>query len=261
MRNVVHQEQVHHYLALPNRSEAFYSSLGANSRGKIKRKQRRLYEAFPGAVSVDTYSNESEIDEAVPLLESVASNSYLRAVGFGFRDTPENRFQLRLAAERGWLRIYLLLLGGSPAAFWICELDRGVLRSCHLGYNPEFGKYSPGMFLITSVIEKLCSGTGERARAVDFGLGDAEYKAVLANSNWKDGDAFVFAPSFRGLWLKLIVTGVSATENLAKAFLSRAGVISKVRKSWREMARKSSTVSLPNARSGQGGQSGERGGQ
>src|ERR1035441_8864721 len=111
------------------------------------------------------------------------------------------------------------------------------------------------MFLITSVIERLCSGATDRASAVDFGLGDAQYKAVLANSNWIEGDALVFAPSFRGLWLKIIVTGARATEILAKALLSRAGVLSKVRKRWREIARRDSAVSLPNVSSRQGGQS------
>jgi len=259
MRDIVRQEQVHHYLALPHSSEEFYSSLGAKRRGQIRRQQRQLYGAFPGTVSVNTYSSESEIDEVAPRLESVASKSYLRALDVGFRDTPEMRFQLRLAAKHGWLRIFLLQVAGNPVAFWICELDRGILRSCYLGYDPELGKHSPGMFLITSVIEQFCSGAGEQAGAVDFGLGDAQYKLVLAKSSWSDGNPFVFAPSFRGLWLKLIVTGATAVEILARALLSRAGALSKIRKRWREIARKSSTVSLPNARSGQSGKSGEGG--
>lgn len=261
MRDVVHQEQLHHYLAIPDSSEAFYSSLGANSRKNIKRKQRRLYEAFSGTVSVTTYSRESEIDEVVPRLESVARKGYLRALGGDFRDTPEMRFQLKLAAERGWLRVYLLQVAGNPISYWICELDRGRLRGCYVGYDPEFGKYSPGMLLMTLVISALCTGAEERAFALDFGLGDAEYKMVLANSSWNDGNPFVFAPSFRGLWLKLIVTVARALEILAKSLLSRAGALPKIRKRWREFARKNMTHGLPGAHSGLGGQSEEGGGR
>jgi len=259
MRDFVRQEQVHHYLTLPHSSEEFYSSLGPERRGKTKQKQRKLCRAFPGAVTVTKYSSESEIDEVAPRIESIASKSYLRALGVGFRDTQETRGQLRLAAERGWLRIYLLQLAGDPVAYWICELDHGLLRSCFMGYDPEFAKHSPGMFLITSVLEDFCSGTGERAMALDWGLGDAEYKVVLGSSNWSEGNPFVFAPSWRGLWLKFIVTGARVLEILAKSLLNRAGALSKIRKRWREFARKNMTHRVPGAHSGTGGQSDEGG--
>jgi hypothetical protein len=90
------------------------------------------------------------------------------------------------------MRVYVLQIVGAWVVFWVCDLDRIDVGSSFLGYDPAFGKFSPGMVLIASLIGALNSGTGQRASAVDFGLGDTQYKEVLATTKWIEGNSAVF---------------------------------------------------------------------
>ena len=64
------------------------------------------------------FEKRLDIEELAVVTEQLASKSYQRGIGAGFFDTPAVRAQLRLKAERGWLRGYVLYLAGKPCAFW-----------------------------------------------------------------------------------------------------------------------------------------------
>lgn len=62
-------------------------------------------------------------------------------------------------------------------------------------YDPKYSKHSPGMFLIIRVIEGLCDRHGsDKVTEVDFGLGDAQYKAVIGNREWQESSVYMTSP-------------------------------------------------------------------
>lgn len=178
----------------------------------------------------------SEIENLAAEVERLASRSYQRGLGAGFSDTPKVRNQLRLKAERGWLRGYVLYLGGKPCAFWIGDINRGTFGSDYLGYDPDFAKHSPGMYLIMRVIEGFCDGHREGVTTVDFGPGHAQYKEVLSNREWREASVYIFAPTLKGISLNLVRGAMGGMDQIAKKALARTNLLRKIKKAWRNHA-------------------------
>jgi len=236
-RDYLRLTQPHFAATLPASPEEFYGGLSSGARWQAKSKQKKLLKDFNGDVRIRCFREVAELDTMVQDLERVAGKSYQRGLGVGFFDTPTARKQLRLKAERGWLRGYILYLRERPAAFWVGDVNDRTFGSDYLAYDAEFGKYSPGLFLICKVIEDLCKGNGEGVNAIDFATGHAQYKQVLSNQEWCETSVYIFAPTFKGIGLNSIRSLVGGVDQAAKKALVRANLLQKVKKAWRAHAR------------------------
>jgi hypothetical protein len=76
----------------------------------------------------------------------------------------------RWAAERGWLRLYFLRLNGRTLAFDYCLEYDGIHYGLATGYDPAYGKFSPGMILRQLMIARAFS---EGISICDFGMFEA----------------------------------------------------------------------------------------
>jgi CelD/BcsL family acetyltransferase involved in cellulose biosynthesis len=83
----------------------------------------------------------------------------------------------RAALERGWLRLWFLELDGRPAAAWYGWRLGERYSYYNSGFDPEFGALSPGLVLISAVIQ---SAFEEGASEFDFLLGEESYKYRFA---------------------------------------------------------------------------------
>jgi CelD/BcsL family acetyltransferase involved in cellulose biosynthesis len=168
-------------------------------------------------------------------VDGIARKTYQRGLGVGFTDSFEMHRRLSLEAEKGWLRGYVLYVQNAPSAFWIGTLYLGTFHSDYMGYDPALGKYSPGMFLAVKVIEELCNGSdsGGQIYKIDFGLGDAQYKEVLGDSEWSDASLYIFPCSFKGIGLNVVRTSAAILERVARRALEESGLLGKVKKMWR----------------------------
>jgi CelD/BcsL family acetyltransferase involved in cellulose biosynthesis len=103
-----------------------------------------------------------------------------------------------------------------------------------MGYDPVHAKYSPGMYLITKTLEGLREGgVDSDIRLVDWGLGDAQYKQVLGDSNWTETSVRIFGSTVRGIWLKLVTTPVAMADAWFKRVLSDSGALQSIKTKWR----------------------------
>jgi hypothetical protein len=228
---------IHRKIVLPESVQQFYGSFTGKTRSTLKRKTKKLNEYFGSSVQVRCFRKTKEINEMLRDVEEIAKKTYQRGLGVGFKDDFGMRERLRLAAERCWLRAYVLYLNGIPAAFWMGVLYKGTFHSDYLGYDPEYGKHSPGMYLIGKVIEDLCSEHDEnRAEAIDFGLGDAQYKEVLGNVEWRDGALFIFAPTFTAVARNVVRTAFALSNWAARRIVRMTGSATKIRRLWRDSA-------------------------
>ncbi len=230
--------QVHRGMQVPATAEAFLGGLSP----KVRRNQRwkKLLHDYPDAVRIECFSENSQLDLMCKDMESIAKKTYQRALGVGFADDQDSRRRMRLRAEKSWVRGYILYIEGIPAAFWLGTVCRGTFHSDSMGYDPAFSKYSPGMYLIVRVIEKLCDLKHEqRVSFIDFGLGDAEYKQILCDTEWQDTTTYVFAPTVRGVALNLIRTPVLLVDWAARIILERTHLAARVKKLWRDRRRAS----------------------
>jgi CelD/BcsL family acetyltransferase involved in cellulose biosynthesis len=81
------------------------------------------------------------------------------------------------ALEQGWLRLWFLELDGSPAAAWYGWRLGDRYSYYNSGFDQSFGALSPGLVLISTVIE---SAFAEGATEFDFLLGEESYKYRFA---------------------------------------------------------------------------------
>jgi CelD/BcsL family acetyltransferase involved in cellulose biosynthesis len=221
---------LHHVMKLPEDIKDVYPALSGNHRADLKRKAKKLMADHQGNVKVRCYREPAELEHAIPQIEQIAQKTYQRGLGVGFQDNDEMRRRLRLCADKGWLRIYVLYLGDTPCAFWIGTLYHGSFCSDYLAFDPRFGAYSPGTFLLMKVLEEFC---GAGVREVDFGFGEGRYKEQFGNSPSMEASVFVFAPKAKGILLNGMRTSTGLTENLARRIVERTNLLPRIKKLWR----------------------------
>jgi CelD/BcsL family acetyltransferase involved in cellulose biosynthesis len=125
----------------------------------------------------------------------------------------------------------VLLSGGRPIAFWSgAGYDRTFFVGTP-GYDPAFAEYSIGTYLLQRVIEDLIADDG--FDVLDYGLGDSDYKRRFGNESWEEEDVLVFAPTFRGLRVNAVRTGLAAAVALARGAAARTGLAARLKRRWR----------------------------
>jgi CelD/BcsL family acetyltransferase involved in cellulose biosynthesis len=139
--------------------------------------------------------------------------------------------KLRAEANRGWLRIYVLRLGGRPSAFWMGALYQGVFYAEFTGYNPIYARHSPGLYVLSRMMEELCASN---VTAFDFASGSEEYKKRFGNRERQVAPLHVFAPSFKGLRFAAMKLFATAVRELLRWLLERLRLTRRVKKGIRQ---------------------------
>ena len=236
-RDYLRLTQKHFAAALPATVEEFYRGLSSGSRWQAKSKQKKLLKDFGGDVRIRCFRDVADVENLIQDVERIAEKSYQRGLGVGFIDSPKTREHLRLKAERGWLRAYILYVADRPCAFWMGDVNQATFGSDYLAYDAEFEKYSPGMCLIVKVLEGFCDGNREGVTGVDFATGHAQYKEVLSNRKWEEESVYIFAPTIKGISLNLVRSFVSGIDLAVKKVLASTNLLQRIKKRWRARAR------------------------
>jgi hypothetical protein len=235
-RDYIRARQPHFATSLPTTTDEFYKRLSSGARWQAKSRNKKILKDFGDKVSVRCFQNPSEVEELIRDVEEVARKSYQRGLGVGFADGAETRKHLLLKAEHGWLRAYVLYLGGEPTAFWMGDVNESIFGSDHLGYDPAFAKYSPGMYLILRVIEGFCDERQNRITGIDFATGHARYKEILSTEVWQEVSVYIFASTIKGVALNFARTLIGGMDIALKRALVRTNLLEKVKKAWRGRA-------------------------
>jgi hypothetical protein len=231
--------QIHRSMTMPASAEEFWLRLSPKVRKNQRWQAKKLLTDHTGRVRINCFRETSELELMFQDVEKVAKKTYQRGLGVGFVDSSEVRMFLHLKAEKEWLRTYVLYVADRPCAFWSGTLYRGEFHSDCMGYDPEYGKYSPGMYLITRVIEDFCKQDGAgRVAGIDFGLGDAQYKEILGDISWEDASVYMFGPTLRGAGLNAFRTPIMFVERICRKTLERTNLTQKVKRLWRLHRRK-----------------------
>lgn len=211
-------------------------SISAHRRQRVNATRRKFLSAYPGAVRIRCFRQSTEIDALVHDVEQIAQVTYQRGLGVGFVNNPETRERLHLAAHKGWLRGYVLYVSERPCSFFIGNLHQGTLCLDYAGYDSRFGQYSPGMYLISQVIEDLRNGDQERVNTVDFEHGFAWYKQVLSNTVWQEAPVYIFALSLKGIELNLMRFFTTGINDTLKDLFGNTALWQRLKKEWRRHA-------------------------
>lgn len=228
--------QPHFITPVPRNSDEFYKSLGPKTRQELRRKQQKLEKEIAGPIRIRCFKEVVEFDEAINSAEQVAQKSYLRGLGVGFDTSAQSKEILRVKAEKGWLRTYILYAAEEPIAFWMGDLIQGTFGGNFTGYDPDIAKYSPGMYLMAKVIEDFCNAKEPEVMRIDFGPGGAPYKASLGKSEGDEATVHIFSRSLKGIELNLLRSLTNGIHQPLKKALERTNLLARIKKTWRTRA-------------------------
>jgi CelD/BcsL family acetyltransferase involved in cellulose biosynthesis len=224
-------KNLHWKIPLPSSLEKIYERMSGKRRHELRRFQRALEKAYPGKVVFRRFERTEDVDELCRQAEAVASKTYQRGMGVGFVTDDMTRDRMALAAERGWLRGYILYLNDDPCSFWIGTLYKDIFYLDATGYDPAFKKYEIGTILLLRLLEDACSAN---AKEIDFGFGDAPYKQRFGSYCWDEATLYLFAPTLRGFALNIVRSICILLSRRAASFLGNTGNLARIKRRWRD---------------------------
>jgi len=226
--------QTHRTMTIPGNTEEFWERFSPKVRKNQRWQAKKLLADHPGGVRISCFQQTSELERMIQDVEEVAKKTYQRGLGVGFVDDCATRNRLHLRAENGWLRTFVLYVSDRPCAFWVGTLYKGTFHSDSMGYDPEYSKYSPGMYMVMRVIEDFCQkDAAGQVATIDFGLGDAQYKEILGNVQWQDVSVYLFGSTLRGLGLNMLRTPIILIDRLGRRVVEGANLLPRIKKLWR----------------------------
>ena len=238
------QVDTHCSMVLPDRFEEVEQALSREHRKDIRRMARKLTDDSRGDVRVRRFSTVTDLPEMIEHVEDVAKATYQRALGVGFAKNPAVIARLRLCAQHGYLRTYVLFVSGRPCAFAVGTLYQATYHTDYLGYSPSYAKYSPGTFLFMNILQDLCA---DGVKAVDFGYGDEMYKQRFGNRKWEEGRLHMFSTTPRGICLNVLRTSSTFLDRIARRTLQRFTLFATLKRRWRKALkdRQASVIKRP----------------
>ena len=185
------------YVSTSGGFEAYARGRGAKLFADVRRRRRRLAEEGPVELSVA--DGRDRLDELMREGYALEGSGWKTAAGSSIASRPDaRRFYdevAQWAAERGWLRLAFLRVGGHAVAFQLGLEARGVYWFCKGGYDPAFHRFAPGKLLVHDMLERAF----ERGLESFELLGDAEsWKLEWTDTVRERRALLAFAPTPTG---------------------------------------------------------------
>jgi hypothetical protein len=221
----------HWKMALPNSLNGFLQKMTSKHRYWLNRLPRVLEKDYPGKVIYKYYQRRNELDVLFTDAEEIARKTYQRNLDAGFIDNSIMRQRLAMAADKGWLRAYLLYVDDKPCAFWIGTLYGKVFHLDFTGYDSTFKRYEPGTILFMRMIEDL---TNSKVEEIDFGFGDAFYKQRFGDQHWIESSVYIYAPTIKGILLNANRTINLIPYRYLLRLAEKNNMLQKIKRLWRD---------------------------
>jgi CelD/BcsL family acetyltransferase involved in cellulose biosynthesis len=156
----------------------YLDSLGPAHRANVRRRLRAL------AASNPVFEQAQDEEQRRRLLADLMALHELRWTGRGaseaFQEPGLGAFHREfsaLALRRGWLRLFVLRLGGKPVAALYGFLYQGTFYFYQSGFDPGYARRSVGLVAMGLTIRKAIE---EGAAEFDLLHGDEDYKFLWA---------------------------------------------------------------------------------
>ena len=172
----------------------YLASCSSNFRQQLRRKERKLFREHELSYRLVTHPDDLDAHlESFLALHAARwsdeSSVFLDAEALSF-----HREFARLAAERGWLRLWFLELDGMPAAAWYGFRFSGIETYHQLGRDPNWESASVGLLIVAhSIREALADGMEEYR----LGPGGLSYKYRFGADD-SEIETIALAPSIGG---------------------------------------------------------------
>lgn len=168
------------------RSYADYlRTLTSKMRSNIKRMTQKL---LGDGGQIVIYTEAADADAAVEAYQQVYAASWKQPEPYP--DFIPNL--IRLCAQRGWMRLGVVTLNGSPIAAQLWMVAHGRADIYKVAYDERYKPYTPGTVLTAALMQHVLDI--DRVREVDYLMGDDEYKRYWMPSRRERHGLIAFNP-------------------------------------------------------------------
>ncbi len=203
--------------------ETYLAGFSAKSRSTCRRKLKKLAERSGGTLDLRCYRSEEEIALFHAEARILSARTYQeRLLDAGLPDGPEALAEMRALARAGRARGWLLFLDGAPIAYLWAPAEGTTLIYAHLGHDPDFAEYSPGIVLQLEAMRQLMA---EKAfRLFDFTEGEGQHKSLFATGGVDCLDLLLLRPTAGNLLAGFALNGFDRGVALAKKAATALGL-------------------------------------
>jgi len=220
---------------IPETVDEFYGRIPKSRKQRWYRDIRNLEKMSSSGIKVVCYRDIKDIEYLIDVVCHIEKSTYKNGLNIGFTDSVLNRALLEQAARDDWLRAYVLYVSDEPCAFQL-DIRYGKTQFTEYGsFNPRWERGSPGIVLLLKVLEELC-GDPEIC-AMDYGFGDAGYKAKLGTNYWLEKSAYIYAPRLRPVAVNMTASANLAFSRVLRWTAANLHLDSSIKRYWRRMAR------------------------
>jgi hypothetical protein len=146
-------------LQLTGTWETYFNGLARKHRSNLRNRLKRLERLGP--VELEVIDGGPELGSALEEGFQIEAAAWKGREGTAIGCRPElRRFYTRQAAqaaEKGWLRLYFLTVGGQRIAFGYSLCFDGTIFLLKPGYIPAYAPYSPSNLLFSMVLREAFS--------------------------------------------------------------------------------------------------------
>jgi len=203
-------------LELPATFEEFRASRSKSVRRALSRYMNKLLREVP-ALRLERYAGSGDMEVVMRDCTAVADLTYQRRIGVGFADDAATRDFVRWTLGAGWLRSHVLYDGDRPIAFWNHLTHARTLHTRETGYDPDYARLRPGVFVLAKIIEEACEDP--RLERVDYGATETDVKREMGSHRSHLVSLYVFSGRPGGLVMAAKRAATGATDRFARSLL------------------------------------------
>ncbi|MFH2002365.1 MAG: GNAT family N-acetyltransferase [Planctomycetota bacterium] len=218
-----------YYVDLGLGEDAYSQCFSAKSRSTLKRKIKRFAKMSGHEIEWKEYRTPEEMETFYTLARSVSRKTYQETLlDAGLPADAEFQKGMLDLAQKDQVRGFLLFHGQKPVSYLYSPIRDGIARYEYLGYDPEYGPWSPGVILQWFALKRLFRDPD--AKMFDFLEGETMHKKFFATHDCSCADIFYFRPTVRNLMRVLLHCGLDMTGYGVGVVLDRFGLKSRIRK-------------------------------
>ena len=214
-------------VSLQGSLSTYLAKFSAKQRHNLLSRVKKFPASSDGKLDYREFRSGEEMLDFQRIAVAISEKTYKKKIGWVFQSSEQFGQELVAAAATGAVRGYVLYCKGVPAAYAFCRIQDSIVYYTHIGYDPQFANYAPGMVLFYVLIERLMAEG--RFTYLDF-LGGSywQYKQVLSTVQLPSVTLLFFPPTLPNMGLIFIHIVVRKLESLgvrAKSMLAgtRAG--------------------------------------
>lgn len=224
----VRYRDVLHYVEIAGSFDDYLQRFSSKSRQTLSRKVRRFLERDPQRNGCEIYTAAADMPRFHAEAAAISQQTYqTRLLDAGLPADAEFLQGMVAAAERGDARGYLLRDGERAIAFAWCRRHGDSLFYDTPGYLPDSAGLSPGNVLLYLILQDVF-GCGRYA-ILDFGPGEAQYKATFATHRQEFEDVYLLRPTLRHRLLASLHYRLGNLSSDIGAVLERYGLKKRIK--------------------------------